>query len=253
MNYIEYKLFHTFEYENKIRLGNNGDGGYVIGDLDCTYDCYISAGVSNEESFSRDFIEKYNMNETNSFAFDGTIENYPYEYTNKITYIKKNINNIENDHNTDLLWLINKYENIFLKMDIEGAEYNWLNLLDESHLNRFSQITMEFHGVCHDYCGCKFKALSKLAHTHYLIHAHGNNNGYSLGGIPDVIELTYINKKYFTEPPGFNRQILPCSLDFSNIPGKEDYFLGYYPFTCYLPHDGVLTNILQRPPPSTST
>jgi hypothetical protein len=229
MNYIQ--LFHTYHFDNKIRLGNNGDGGYVIGDLDCSYDCYISAGVSTEESFSRDFIEKYNMDQTNCFAFDGTIENYPYEYTKKISYIKKNISNFEDDHHTNLVWLIQKYENIFLKMDIEGSEYNWLNSLSEDEVRKFLQITIEFHGVCTDYCGCKYKALAKLATTHYLIHAHGNNNGGIGGGVPDVIELTYVNKKYFEKPPHYNIQVLPCSLDYSNIPGKEDFYLGHYPFT----------------------
>ena len=79
----------AYNYDNKIRLGNNGDGGYVIADLGNKYDCYISCGVSNEESFSRDFIKKYNMNKDNSFAFDGTIEDYPYEFTRDITFIKR--------------------------------------------------------------------------------------------------------------------------------------------------------------------
>ena len=67
----------------------NGDGGYVIGDLDePNYDCYISAGIENEESFSASFIEKYDMNEYNSFGFDGTINHYPYNYTKNISFIK---------------------------------------------------------------------------------------------------------------------------------------------------------------------
>jgi hypothetical protein len=56
----------------------------VFAELDGDYDCYISAGISNEESFSRDFINKYNnLNEYNCFGFDGTIEKYPYNYTKK--------------------------------------------------------------------------------------------------------------------------------------------------------------------------
>lgn len=234
MDYIA--LFHTYHFDHKIRLGNKDDGGYVIGDLDklgCAskYDCYISAGVSTEESFSRDFIEKYNMDATTCFAFDATIADYPYEYTTKITYIKKNIAGFNDANHTNLGDLIDSHENIFLKMDIEGSEYTWLSSMETAQLNRFSQITIEFHGVCIDYCGCKYKSLAKLANTHYLIHAHGNNNGYISGGVPDVIELTYVNKKHFASPPDFNRQILPCQLDFPNISTKEDYYLGYYPFT----------------------
>lgn len=117
-----------YNYENKIRLGINSDGGYVIGETDGIYDCYISAGVSNEESFSRDFINKYNMNEMNSFAFDGTINIYPYEYTNKITFFKRNISPYKNSKNATLEYFMNKYNDIFLKMDIEGCEYPWLNI-----------------------------------------------------------------------------------------------------------------------------
>ena len=71
-------LLKVYDFDKKIRLGANSDGGYVMGELEGVYDCYISAGISNEESFSRDFINKYNMNKSNSFGFDGTIKNYPY-------------------------------------------------------------------------------------------------------------------------------------------------------------------------------
>ena len=58
------ELLRVYQYDNKIRCGVNKDGGYVIGDIndESGYDCYISAGVSNEESFSRDFLNKYNIN-----------------------------------------------------------------------------------------------------------------------------------------------------------------------------------------------
>ena len=35
----------TYDFSNKIRLGDKADGGYVIGELTNSYDCYISAGV----------------------------------------------------------------------------------------------------------------------------------------------------------------------------------------------------------------
>ena len=57
MNNLE--LLQVYKYDKKIRLGTNGDGGYVMAELDGGYDCYISAGISDEESFSRDFIDKY--------------------------------------------------------------------------------------------------------------------------------------------------------------------------------------------------
>ncbi len=57
-----YDYLYVYDYPNKIRLGNNGDGGYAIANLNNpNYDCYLSCGVANEESFSRDFINKYNI------------------------------------------------------------------------------------------------------------------------------------------------------------------------------------------------
>jgi hypothetical protein len=233
MNNIE--LLQVYSFDNKIRCGSNSDGGYVLAELDGEYDCYISAGISCEESFSRDFIDKYNMNEYNCFGFDGTIHDYPYNYTKKISFIKKNINNFNDDNNSNLEFLTDKYNNIFLKMDIEGGEYPWLLQIDETQLNKFKQIVIEFHGITNDDWGCnyndKVKCLEKLSNTHYIVHAHGNNHGEVVNNIPDVIELTYVNKNYFNSVPELNTQPLPIDkLDFSNINCSNDINLNFYPF-----------------------
>jgi hypothetical protein len=222
------ELLRVYKFDKKIRCGSNRDGGYVLAELDdCKYDCYISAGISDEESFSRDFINKYNMTEYNSFGFDGTINGYPYNYTKKISFIKKNINHFNDDNNSNLSHLINKYSNIFLKMDIEGGEYPWLLSMDENQLNNFKQIVIEFHGITNNGWGCnlidKLKCLEKLSITHYIVHAHGNNYGPVVSGMPDVIELTYVNKNYFGSVPEFNTTALPiANLDFPNNPDCSD-------------------------------
>ena len=131
------KSLQVYNFDKKIRCGSNCDGGYVFAELDGEYDCYISAGISNEESFSRDFINKYNINKNNSYGFDGTINDYPYHYTENIQFIKKNINSFNDNNNTNLSDLIDNYSNIFLKMDIEGGEYPWLLSIDEPKLNKF--------------------------------------------------------------------------------------------------------------------
>ena len=66
-DYANYNLteilpyLQVYNFEKKIRCGAETDGGYVIAELDGEYDCYISAGISDEESFSRDFINKYKI------------------------------------------------------------------------------------------------------------------------------------------------------------------------------------------------
>ena len=221
--------------DSKIRLGEKEDGGYVIADLSGDYDAYFSCGVSTEESFSRDFISKYNMKKENNFAFDGTIARYPHQYTTEINFIQKNIASNETDRTTNLLSFANKYTNIFLKMDIEGGEYPWLLSIDESVLSKFKQIVIEFHGINDSGWGCPYDykviCLEKLAKTHYVVHAHGNNHGGIVNGIPDVIELTYINKSYFATAPELNRSPLPVpGLDYPNWRGGADFPLTTHPF-----------------------
>jgi hypothetical protein len=233
MNHPE--LLKVYKFDKKTRYGVNSDGGYVVADLEGDYDCYISAGISNEESFSRDFIENYNMNEQNSFGFDGTIHNYPYQYTRKIQFIKKNINSFDDNNNTNLSFLLNKYNNIFLKMDIEGGEYPWLLQIDETQLKNIKQIVIEFHGITNNSWDCdyesKIKCMYKLANTHYIVHAHGNNHGPVYNNIPDVIELTYVNKNLFDSVPELNNVDLPIPhLDFANNMSRPDIQLSCYPF-----------------------
>jgi len=240
---INVHVLKIYEYPYKKRLGVNQDGGYVMAELDGEYDCYISAGVSDEESFTKDFIQKYDsLNEYNSFAFDGTISNYPYQYTQNISFIHKNIGTIQDDHHSNLSFLIEKYNHIFLKMDIEGYEVPWILSLTTDQLQKFKQIVIEFHGLgdhsClgdHSYNSSlcdKWKALEKISQTHYFVHAHGNNCADLVHhNIPFIIELTCVNKKYFYIEPPLNTQSFPIlGIDFPNIIGKTEIELNGYPF-----------------------
>lgn len=238
------QLLKVHAFDNKIRLGANTDCGYVIADIEGNYDCYISAGISDEESFSRDFINKYNMNRTNSFGFDGTIKRYPYKYTKKISFIRKNINTYTDDKNANLSILMNNFNSIFLKMDIEGAEVPWLLSIEESQLKKFKQIAIEFHGILNDGWGNKYedkiKCLKKLSETHYLVHAHGNNFFGTLPNknipIPELIELTYVNKDYFQSEPKLNTTPLPIqNLDYPCYSMRPDLNLNFYPFVSKSP------------------
>lgn len=228
----------VYNYGNKMRLGNLADGGYVISHTETGYDCYISAGVADEESFTRDFINLYKMNKSNSFAFDGTILNYPIKYTRNINFIRKNIAPFSSNKTANLSKLIALYNNIFLKMDIEGAEYPWLLSLSKEQLQKFKQITIEFHGINDNSWGTnyndKIECFKKLAETHYLIHIHANNydtvtivNGTP---IPNVIELTYINKTFVNEELLPNKMPMPCKLDRPNCKSTPDINLCFRPF-----------------------
>jgi hypothetical protein len=118
-------------------------------------------------------------------------------------------------------------------MDIEGGEYAWIDSLSEAQLNNFKQIVIEIHGTDNSFASkdLKINCLAKLINTHYIVHIHGNNFSPTINNIPNVIELTFVNKNYFTSVPKLNTQALPIlGLDFSNMSDGIDVDLNFYPF-----------------------
>lgn len=241
MEHLEYLKCYEFPSNKKFRLGCMWDGGYVCGDLESGYDVYISAGVANEESFSRDFITKYAMDKDHCFAFDGTIHDYPWQYTRNITFFKKCISPVNDVHNTNLQNILGANRNVFLKMDIESAEYDWLLSLPTDLIKNIKQAVIEFHGVNDNTWGVPFEkkldCFKKMAETHYIIHIHGNNfSPYDSNGIPHTLELTFIRKNEFEMPLELNKTKLPIAgLDYPNNRNSKDLDLSMYPFVTVSP------------------
>ena len=233
-------------YKNKfekIRVGSPNDGGYVICDLPNDYDCFISCGISDNIDFEIDFIDKYNI-ECN--AFDGTIDKLP-KNIDKCNFNKINIGVDNNVNTTNLKHLINKYNNIMLKMDIETYEFRWIDILSSDDLNKFKQIVIEFHFPFYDYSlpnfdiptssEFKMNTLKKLSETHYLIHFHPNTvcgtTYYKNILVPNVFECTYIRKDC-QEYIGYNDINIPHPLDMKNRITDPEIYLSGYPF-CIMP------------------
>jgi hypothetical protein len=213
----------------KIRLGKDHDGGYIIADIpDIKYKVFLAGGISDDISFEDDFLKKYI--DTECFAFDGTIDNLPH-INNKITFIKKNIGDINNDNITNIHDIINVNDSIFVKMDIEGGEVPWIKSLNNDQLNKFDQVVMEFHWPFADN---EIEVFDKININHYLIHFHGNNYAGTRvhKGIqmPDVFECTYLHKKFFIDIPEFNTDTIPSIIDMKNSPDNPDINMSWPPF-----------------------
>ena len=118
---IDYEILNQLVVYNpinkKIRIGRNTDGGYVIVD-GYDYDCLVSFGAGYDVSFDNDFMKR-NPN-IPGFVFDGTMDRPP-ELMEGIKYINRNVD----FYNTEKE-LLKDYKNIFVKMDIEGDEWNWI-------------------------------------------------------------------------------------------------------------------------------
>jgi hypothetical protein len=170
-----YDFLQVYDINNKLRIGSKNDGGYIIIDKLCDYDVLLSCGIANDDSFEHYFVDRFKKK---CFAFDGTIRNIPHTHKN-IEFIKKNIGIGISENITDLKYLIKNYNSIFLKMDIEGSEYEWINNLSDVEINKLKQICIEFHldHECSNHISLKNKldSIKRLSETHYCVHFHGNN------------------------------------------------------------------------------
>lgn len=227
---------------SKKRFGTKGDGGYVVVD-NYKYDYYIGCGVGYDTSFDQDFLNEHKS--IFGLVFDGNI-NYIPNFLNKINYVKKNIGIINDNTTSTLNFETEEYQNIFLKMDIDGNEWNWINCFQ--NMDNVKQLVIEVHDLFfQDFCKKSswnesaqfngldvYSALKKLNKTHYLVHFHSNSCAeYSIiknKEMPTVAELTYIRKKD-SDILGFNETELPIDgLDYVNGYDRKDLVFDYYPF-----------------------
>lgn len=214
---------------NKIRLGRNFDGGYVLVD-GYEYDFLLSGGVGGDVSFEIDFIKKYSN--VNGLCFDGTTDK-PNDLPSNINFIKKNIGNNNSDVSTNLVEYISDYNNIFCKMDVEGGEWNLFMSEFKNNFYKIKQLVIELHDIFNADIN-KLEALRLLNTSHYLVHVHANNHCQHFVTIdnksyPVTLEFTYIRKDCFID--GMNVTDLPIpNIDFKNATHYADHDINFYPF-----------------------
>jgi hypothetical protein len=116
---------------------------------------------------------------------------------------------------------------IFLKIDIEGSEYDVIP--DVLRYSRdLTGMIIEFHDTGR--LRTKFKQrVEAILEKFEIVHIHGNNwAGVAADGLPDVLELTFVNKEYC---PVFapRREALPLEIDQPNHPDRPDLSIIFYP------------------------
>lgn len=229
----------------KVRYGCNRDGGYV--GVEIKTDILLSGGIGGNVSFELDFVK---VNDVNAVCVDSLfgnkrtftdmedfIKNNQFKndpYFSKLQFINKLVGKEENDEFTNYSNFIEEFNDIALKLDIEGAEFDYINSLSNEQLNKINQIFLEVH--CLDKLN-DFSFFEKLNQNHILIHAHGNNCArrdllFRVGEsrIPKVLEVTYLHKKFFSGEYKLNSEPLPSPVDFPNSKNKADLSLNFPPF-----------------------
>lgn len=213
----------------KIRVGNIGDGGYVLVPS-MNYDFFLSGGLSNNIEFENAFLLINPGLECH--GFDKTIEAFVQEPHPGLTWFKKNIGGAETAEETNLHKYFRTYKDMFVKMDIEGGEYAWLASLSDEQLCRMKQLVIEAHWPLTEERWATI--YTRLAKTHFLVHVHGNNNvGCSMIGgraLPDVLELTYVRRSDWLQLRKNTRGFPHEGLDYPNYSVNPEHGLRGYPF-----------------------
>lgn len=228
----------------RLRLGSENDGGYVIFD-GLSYDGFISGGIDTNMSFESDFLDTYKL--SRCYAFDNSIDTLPNEDA-RIVFCKREISKDFNLSN-----YIDGRESCFVKMDIEGSEWDWLESLSESTMKKIKQLVIECHflyqvsdnvkkdtNMMYNEFLRRMNILKKVNNTHVLCHIHANNYAqrlkYMNNELPTVFECTYVNKNVFKDDSNVlvfkNIRLLPTKYDSPNCDELEDIntTLNYEPF-----------------------
>tara|TARA_B100002051_G_C16706735_1_gene624231 strand:+ start:140 stop:928 length:789 start_codon:yes stop_codon:yes gene_type:complete len=250
LNYlIPYKL------EDLTRLGNNRDAGYVV-PISTLKNCnfMVSFGMAENFSMERDFLQFNDENEIH--MYDHTINNsYFYKRIYKsikrllylkssfknikkkfqdlkdfrniiknknVTHFKEKIGDLNDTTISDVINRIGKNKKIFLKSDIEGDEFKFINKVNNNSKN-IHLMAIEFHFL--DKNRNKFKeSIFELKKNFNLVHLHGNNYaGYCSDGLPKVLEITFTNKEYYkVSKKQYNLSFPIKNLDYPNIETSKD-------------------------------
>jgi hypothetical protein len=224
-----------FDSKNFVRFGPNADGGYVVFDSLKKINHVITIGVAKDTAFEEHLNSHYPHIEFDLFDHtDKPVRVLPENF--HFHNIGLALNSQENK--ISIGELLNKFsknhDDLILKIDIEGNEYEAFNHQNLKLLKSIDQILIEIHFIDENLLRSKkfVDLITGLRENFFLAHIHGNNNDswVNVFGaiVPKTLELTFINKKY-SEMQIENSVIFPRELDYANSPGNEMY-LGAFIF-----------------------
>ncbi|HVM49400.1 MAG TPA: FkbM family methyltransferase [Candidatus Acidoferrum sp.] len=191
-----------------IRLGPNGDGGYLVpDDLEGIKACF-SPGVGMVAGFELDCAERG----MSVYLADGSVSKPPVDHP-RFRFVQKFIGDRTRGDTLALgEWveeaLGDSGGDLLLQMDIEGSEYGTLLATSSRVLARFRIIAIELHDLELLFSAPVFgfyrQVFEKLLDTHTCVHIHPNNYcpPFTVGGLEalSVAEFTFLRKDRVLEP-----------------------------------------------------
>ncbi len=225
------------------RIGNQDcEGGYIMVQDFNTPSVVYSFGIKDNLPLESDLANRgYEV-----FLYDNTI-NEPANLSENMHFHREGLGDVYNPYGPlDTLKNYiyqnehNIHNNMILKINLNGSEWDILNSVDSKTLEQFDQIIVEIHDLIK---GCNdekkqliLNSLKHLQETHQLIHLHANNSSRTIKigntTFSDIMEVTFAKKeKYETT---LNKELsLPTIIDHPNDIGRADLKLGKwnYPLT----------------------
>jgi FkbM family methyltransferase len=216
-----------------IRLGGEGDGGYLIpDDLQGIGACF-SPGVADIAHFEAELLSRYGIpSHLADASVDGPPAGFiPKSFQKKFLGAMNNATTMTMGRWLDLSGERRGQDDLLLQMDIEGGEYLSVLSAEQGDLSRFRIMALEVHNVQswgeRRYFEIVEAFFEKLLEHFYVVHNHPNNccGLVSFAGIPapHVFELTLIRKDR-VYPRGYAKT-LPHPLDRPNLPLGQDLAL----------------------------
>ena len=182
-----------------IRLGPDGDGGYLVPDDLQGIEFAFSPGVSQESGFEAALAERG----MRVFLADRSVDG-PAQPHAGFVFDKKFVGCLSDDVYITLAdWkdshIPDHGGDLLLQMDIEGAELESLLAAPPALLTQFRIMVIEFHALDELWNRPFFELVSrvfaKLLRTHSVVHIHPNNccGQVESGGlaIPRIAEFTF--------------------------------------------------------------
>ena len=243
----------------KRRIGSSGDGGYVVADIIPRTAALLSFGVGDNCDFELEFAHHGH----DVAMFDPAIARPPATHP-RFAFHRLALGGRDDPDRGAVglgsaLRLANfqSHEQVILKCDIEGAEYDAFATAPEELLGRFSQLILELHDL--DRLGipeqrARLTALTSAINKRFvLFHVHANNcssivlvGGVSLAvdhlagavPVPAVLEVSFVRCDLVSARP--SRTVYPTALDRPNNRRCPDHLLNFYPFAPWRKEDTAM-------------
>jgi hypothetical protein len=211
------------------RWGGSRDGGYILfPEAALQADILYTYGIGHSTTFESEYCT---LTGNKAIAFDHTVRRLPHAHEN-IVFVKEGVAGEKRDKMDSYMNHYAMYggDRPLLKIDIEGWEYEVIDSIPQDLLQKSPVLLLEVHDL--DTRLDKFiRLMEKVNQDFVLVHIHPNNWGktFDIEGhaFPEVLELSFINKRVSTEIQRTVLDLPLVGLDRKNHSRRPDIYLNY--------------------------